>query len=198
MSTGSQVSDWSSLLLFCNQRPQKTLDLQFLSLLSWVAQMPKCTDSRGSSGDLFLPFQSRTVIFSLNQHIFLTPTTKCVRAVRHVTPSTNGWCNVSSRLLEGLFKCSFFFFFFFETLLLSCSQRVLWLFLLFQSFCRLQGSVLMEMLWERPCSSRQASRRRRRRGAGRSWTPHTPTLNWRRATSYFLGPLAQVSVARWH
>lgn len=67
-----------------------------------------------------------------------------------------------------------------------------WLGLLLQNCCRLQGSVLMEMLWERPCSNRRVSRHLRRGGAGRSWTPHTLTLNWKRATSYSLVQLVQV------
>lgn len=61
-----------------------------------------------------------------------------------------------------------------------------------QSCCRSQGSAPMATLWGPPCSSRATSRRPKSEGAGRSWTPHMPTLNWRRATSYFLVQLAQV------
>lgn len=66
--------------------------------------------------------------------------------------------------------------------------------LLLQSCCRLQESALMEMHLVRPCSSRQANRHLRRGEVGRSWTPHTPTLNWRRVTLYCLVQLVPVSL----
>lgn len=67
-----------------------------------------------------------------------------------------------------------------------------------QSCCRSQGSALMGMHWERPCSNRPVSTPPRRGGGERSWTLPTPTSNWTRATSSCWAPPAQVDAQSRH